>query len=111
MANCIECGIHYCDCPTPGYCPTCMNKMFADSMAGSSAPCVYTKEILENFRSVLSRIISKEAGPRVGLQPKDYSFYESYINSALLYPNDPCRYKNVLDSLKSIIELAVAFGI
>jgi hypothetical protein len=111
MANCISCGVHYCDCPTPGYCPTCLNKMFAESHGDVNPNCPYTIEIIKNFNDVFSRILAKGAGPRVGLNAKDNSFYQSYLNSAMMSPNNPCQYKNVLDNLKPIIELAIAFGI
>ncbi len=113
MANCIKCGIYYCNCEVDGYCDKCLGVLWAES--GNNQPgnpnCKYTEAILKNYESVLE-CLKQNPDKATRLNANEHiDVYLSYVKSALNKPSNYCQFEKILDSITPIIHNAIAFGI
>lgn len=109
MANCIKCGVWYCECPTPGLCDACLAAA-QPTAPGSTPNCDFTRAILIEWNDKLNCTRNNGTGAELGLTDKDLNIHLSYVQSALNNANNLCYFASKLEETRSIIQLIILGG-
>lgn len=110
MGKCIDCQAHYCDCPSDGVCPSCLqireNKLLNAEIDGSVSGCGYNVAQLKNWKERMECLFSSGLYiEKLGMKTPEMNILMSIIWSAWNFRANPCTMANDLVRIKNFIKV------